>query len=83
MDFIEAQDLKKVADIIKNLQNDVMNSAILGHTRTQNTHPLTINVKLINRIKQNLTEAGYEVVLTDGKTIDGLPYTLITLKWGK
>lgn len=83
MEFIKAQDLKTVASIVKDLQADVMNSAMSGYSRTQKQHKLTIEDRLINRIERNLTEAGYKVKLTQGKDFDGTPYTYITLVWGE
>jgi hypothetical protein len=81
MDFIKAKDLKDVAKIIKDLQDDVMNSTINGYTQTQQTHPLKIDARLVSEIKKNLTDAGYEVVLTQGKDIEGSPYMLMKLIW--
>lgn len=84
MEFIKAQDLKTVAGIMKDLQFDVMNSAMVGCVRTQNIHKLNMPVELINHIKQYFTDIGYKVVLHQGNDQIGCePYTLITLFWGE
>ena len=84
MEFIKAQDLKTVANILKALQFDVMTSATAGCVRTQKQHKLTIPVELINYIKVYFTDCGYRVDLHHGNNkIGGEPYTLITLFWGE
>lgn len=83
MEFIKVQDIKTVANILKALQFDVMTSAMAGCVRTQKQHKLTIPEKLINHIKEYLTDCGYKVVLHKGINFDGSSYTLITLIWGK
>lgn len=84
MEFIKAQDLKTVANILKALQFDVMTSATAGCVRTQKQHKLTIPAELIDHIKAYLTDCGYRVDLHHGNNkIGGEPYTLITLFWGE
>lgn len=84
MEFIKAQDLKTVANILKELQFDVMTSAMAGCVRTQNIHKLNMPDVLINHIKQYFTDIGYKVVLHQGNNqLGGEPYTLITLFWGE
>lgn len=83
MEFIKAQDLKTVANILKALQFDVMTSATAGCVRTQKQHKLTIPAELIDHIKAYLTDCGYKVVLHKGINFNGSSYTLITLIWGK
>lgn len=83
MEFIKAQDLERVAGVMKDLQFDVMSSATAGCVRTQKQHKLTIPEKLVNHIKEYLTDCGYKVVLHKGADFDGSPYTYITLIWGK
>lgn len=81
MNFIKARDLKDVAKIIKDLQDDIVNSAINGYKETQQTHPLKFDARLVSEIKKQLTDAGYEVVVTQGKDIEGSPYMLMKLIW--
>lgn len=81
MDFIKARDLKDVAKVIKDLQDDIVNSAINGYKETQQTHSLKFDARLASEIKKQLTDAGYEVVLTQGKDIEGSPYMLMKLIW--
>lgn len=83
MEFIKAQDLETVAGILKDLQFDVMSSATAGCVRTQKQHKLVIPEKLVDHIKEYLTDCGYKVVLHQGANFDGSLYTLITLIWGK
>lgn len=83
MEFIKAQDLETIGTIMKALQFDVMSSATAGLVRTQKQHKLTIPEKLIEYIKEYLTDCGYKVVLHKGINFDGSPYTYITLIWGK
>ena len=84
MEFIKAQDLKTVANILKALQFDVMTSAMAGCVRTQKQHILSIPAELIDLIKAYLTDCGYRVDLHQGNNkIGGEPYTLITLFWGE
>ena len=81
MNFIKARDLKDVTKIIKDLQDDIVNSAINGYKETQQTHLLKFDARLVSEIKKQLTDAGYEVVVTQGKDIEGSPYMLMKLIW--
>lgn len=83
MEFIKAQDLKTVANIMKALQKDVITSAMCGLTETQDKHLLIVDAKLVNVIEKYLIEAGYNVYLEQSKDVMGTPFTLIKLIWGE
>lgn len=82
MYFIKAKYLNEVQSILKKLEEDVIKSAINGKTCTQDTHPVKIDQKLIEVIKENFVQKGYTVKITQGKGIDGDEYSLISLSWG-
>ena len=83
MEFIKAQDLKTIVNVMNALQKDVINSAMCGLTETQDKHSLTVDAKLINAIEKYLIEAGYMVYLKQSKDVMGTPFTTIKLKWGE
>lgn len=83
MNFIKAQDLKAVSDIINELQRDAINSAINGFTETQDKHSLTVDPKIITVIEKCFIDAGYNVYLDQAIDIEGSNFTLITLTWGE
>lgn len=83
MEFIKAQDLKTVANILNTLQKDVINSAMYGYIETQNKHKLKVDEQVINEIEKYLLDAGYKVYLEQGADFDGSLYTYITLVWGE
>lgn len=83
MEFIKAQDLKTVANIMNALQKDIINSAMCGLTETRDKHSLTVDSKLINAIEKYLTDAGYKVYLKQATSINGVAYTVIKVNWSE
>lgn len=83
MEFIKAQDLKTVANILNTLQKDVINSVMNGYIETQNKHKLKVDEQVINEIEKYLLDAGYKVYLEQCADFDGSLYTYITLVWGE
>ncbi len=81
MEFIKAQELKKVSDIMNAIQKDVINSAMFGCTETQTKHYLYLDSKLVNEIEKYLIDAGYKVYLKQGFDSYGAKYTTLTVKW--
>ena len=82
MDFIKARDLNEVESILKKLEEDLIKSVMNGKTCTQDTHPVKIDQKLIEAIKEKFIQKGYSVKITQGKGINGDEYSLIGLSWG-